>query len=86
MQKININVQGITVDFNLARQMGDLLAERENQQCMLISWCDAQQKRHSPQGVHCEIKGEAGWEVYGRNHGGRLRLSFNNDALVLIYS
>ncbi|MGE4559854.1 MAG: AF1514 family protein [Desulfobulbus sp.] len=32
------------------------------------------------------MKGEPGWEVYGRNHGGRLRIAFNQETIVLIYS
>lgn len=86
MRQITIEIKGEPVDFLVARSMGDCLARRENEETTLISWFDGPRNIHSPQCLHCEIKGEPGWEVYGRNHGGRLRLSFNQDSIVLIYS
>jgi len=86
MQHIALNVDGLVLDFSLARRLGDCLAGRENEDYTLISWFDRTRNIHSPQCLHCEIKGEPGWEVYGKNHGGRLRISFNDGAMVLIYS
>lgn len=86
MRRITMEIQGEPLDFTLARSLGDCLAGRENEECTLISWFDAMRDIHSPQCLHCEIKGEPGWEVYGRNHGGRLRISFNQETIVLIYS
>lgn len=86
LKHISILIDGVDVDFLLARHIGEEIAKRENQETTLVSWQDKQRNVHSPQCLHCEIRGEPGWEVYGRNHGGRLRMSFNHDALVLIYS
>lgn len=86
MQHIDIQVEGVTIDFNLARQMGEQIAGRDSDEATLVSWCDSLRGVHSPQSLHCEIKGEPGWLVYGRTHGGRLRIGFNNDAFILIYS
>ncbi|WP_448873327.1 AF1514 family protein [Desulfobulbus propionicus] len=86
MQHITMDIQGEILDFELARCLGDCLARRENEETTLICWCDELRNIHSPQSLHCEIKGEPGWEVYGRNHGGRLRISFNRETIVLIYS
>lgn len=86
MRQITMEIQGETLDFALARQLGDCLAGKENEDFTLVSWFDRTRDLHSPQCLHCEIKGEPGWEVYGRNHGGRLRISFNEDTFVLIYS
>ena len=36
--------------------------------------------------TECELKGKPGWEVYGENHEGRLRISFDEDRFVFIYS
>jgi hypothetical protein len=36
--------------------------------------------------VECEINGKPGWEVYGENHGGGLKISFNQGEYVFIYS
>ncbi|MDD2467710.1 MAG: AF1514 family protein [Desulfobulbus sp.] len=86
MRKIAMEIQREFLDFSLARSLGDCLAARENEEFTLICWFDSLRKIHSPQCLHCEIKGEQGWEVYGRNHGGRLRISFNQETIVLIYS
>ena len=86
MKRIMINIQGEELDFSLARTIGDSLAARGSEYFTLVSWFDGQRDMHSPQCLHCEIKGEPGWEVYGKNHEGRLRISFNQEAIVLIYS
>lgn len=86
MQHITIEIEGESVDFSLARTLGDCIAGKENEDFCLISWFDRKRNIHSPQCLRCEIKGKPGWEVYGRNHGGRLRISFNQEAYVLIYS
>lgn len=86
MRRITITLQGEPLDLELARKIGEVISSRENEETTLVSWCDSVRHIHSPQCLHCEIKGEPGWEVYGRNHGGRLRISFNEEAVVLIYS
>jgi hypothetical protein len=86
MKNISVRIDGYPMDFFLARQIGELIACQGSDQVTLVSWCDMLRQNHSPQCLHCEINGKQGWEVYGRNHGGRLRISFNEDALVLIYS
>lgn len=79
-------LEGQDVDFALGRQLGSAIALAGNEEASLIAWADNLRHLHSPSGLQCEIKGEPGWEVYGRNHGGRMRISINQDALVLIYS
>ena len=86
MQHIDIRIDGLAPDFELARQIGALIAGRDHDEYTLVSWCDARRGVHSPQCLHCEIRGEPGWLVYGRSHGGRLCISFNDDQYVLIYS
>jgi hypothetical protein len=86
MQPVTIEISGYAIDFEQARQLAESLALRDNEFATLVSWNDREKGVHSPQCLKCEIKGDPGWEVYGRNHGGRLRISFNDDAYVLIYS
>ncbi len=86
MRQITVDIQGESLDLDLARAIGKAIACRENEDTSLVCWFDGVRNHHSPQCLHCEIKGEPGWEVYGRNHGGRLRMSFNQETMVLIYS
>ncbi|HID68987.1 MAG TPA: hypothetical protein EYP35_00660 [Desulfobacterales bacterium] len=86
MERIECVISGYSIDFDQAREVGKLIAEKENEFTMLISWCDREKGVHSPCCLKCELKGEPGWEVYGRNHEGRLRISFDDDRFVFIYS
>ncbi len=86
MKRIEIATKGYTFDFDQAKATGRLIAEKENDFATLVSWCDKDQQKHSPCCLKCEFEGEAGWEVYGRNHEGRLRISFDADRFVFIYS
>ncbi|WP_456384636.1 AF1514 family protein [Desulfolithobacter sp.] len=86
MERVDVTINGYSVDFDTARQVAALLASRDNEYTTLVAWSDRKRNTHSPQCLKCEIKGEPGWEVYGRNHAGRLRISFNDDLFVFIYS
>jgi len=86
MKNIQITIQGMEPDFDIVRKMTEILALQENEFATLVSWNDRDRDVHSPQCLKCEIKGDPGWEVYGRNHEGRLRISVNSDQFVLIYS
>jgi len=86
VKRVDIIIHGYTMDFDTARQVAALLACRDNEYTTLVAWNDRERNIHSPQCLKCEIKGEPGWEVYGRNHDGRLRISFNDDLFVFIYS
>ncbi len=86
MDRIECMISGYSADFDQAREIAKLIAEKDNEFTMLISWCDREKGVHSPCCLKCEIKGEPGWEVYGKNHDGRLRISFDSDRFVFIYS
>jgi hypothetical protein len=86
MQAVDIRISGHEISFDQAREIARLLAEEDNDMATLVAWNDKDRNVHSPQCLQCEIKGDPGWEVYGRNHEGRLRISINNDAFVFIYT
>ena len=86
MKAVQLHIKGMDCDFDLARNLSTRLAEQGDEETMLISWNDRERDIHSPQCLKCEIKGDPGWEVYGRNHGGRLRVDINDGMFVFIYS
>ena len=85
MQKIEITVTGADQGFESAGKIARAIAEQDGQEPMRIAWYDRIRNKHSPSCLQCEIKGTPGWEVYGANHGGRLRISINHDDYVFIY-
>ena len=85
MELVEIKMKGIKLNFDLAEKIASTVAEQGNMEPMLLAWFDKKRDVHSPSGVKCEIKGEPGWEVYGRNHGGQYRISINSDEYVFIY-
>lgn len=86
MERVEIKVNGCILNYELARKMALAIASENEEDPMLISWNDRIRDKHSPSCMKCEIKGAPGWEVYGLNHGGRLRISVNDDEYVFIYS
>lgn len=86
MKRVDCEIHGYALDFDQAKNVSRLMAEKENEYATLVSWCDRDKGVHSPCCLKCEFDGEPGWEVYGRNHEGRLRISFDRDRFVFIYS
>ena len=86
MKDILIAITGVELDFEMARKMASIIAQGKNRETDCIAWADARQKSHSPSYVQCEINGRPGWEVYGENHGGWLKIIFNQGEYVFIYS
>jgi hypothetical protein len=86
MERIECQFNNYVLDFEQAKAVAGILAIPGNEFTSLVSWCDHKKGVHSPQCLQCEIKGEPGWEVYGRNHEGRLRISFDDDRFVFIFS
>ncbi len=86
MKKIRVNIDNMELDYDSAQKISRILAEKDNEPVMLISWFDKKRKKHSPAAVHCEINGREGWEVYGENHQGRIKITINDRDYVFIYS
>ncbi len=86
MERIECRLTGCVVDFEQGKAIARIIAEADNPLATLMSWCDRDKGAHSPHCLQCEIKGEPGWEVYGRNHDGRVRISIDDDRFVFIYS
>ena len=85
MKPVEITLSGVEIDYDLARELARSVAEQNNPDAFLVSWSDKSRGLHSPKCLQCEIKDKPGWEVYGANHGGQLRISVNHDQYVFIY-
>lgn len=85
MELVEIEVKGVNLNFDLAEKLAKDVVRYNIEEPMMLCWSDRVKGLHSPSGVQCEIKGEPGWEVYGRNHGGKYRISVNNNDYVFIF-
>ncbi len=86
MKEISITISGYRLDYAAARDITQVIAERDNPDTMLMAWFDSKLNRQSPPVVECSPEGLPGWEAYGKNHGGRLRISINDGEYVFIYT
>jgi hypothetical protein len=86
MEQIECLISGYLINFEQAKAIAAIMAKEENEFATLMSWCDRDKGKHSPHCLQCEFKGEPAWEVYGRNHNGRLRISIDADRFVFIFS
>lgn len=69
-----------------ARDKAYAYACKDDEDPMLMAWFDRDTGKFSPSCCQCDLQGGAAWETYGRNHGGRLRISINGDRFVFIYT
>lgn len=86
MQNVALHIDGFDLTWDLARDLAYRLAVQDDEDPMLVSWFDKSTGKFSPSCCKCQIKDGAAWEVYGKNHGGRYRISVNDDTYVFIYS
>ncbi len=86
MQSIALSIDGIELDWDLARDLAFTIASRDDDMVMLMSWFDKDRNKFSPSCCKCDIAEGPAWEIYGKNHNGRLRISINDDDYVFIYS
>ena len=86
MQRIDLHLDDEGLNWDQARDAALAIASDDDEMTMLISWFDRARGKFSPSCCKCEIKDTPAWEVYGQNHGGRLRISINDDTYVFIYS
>ena len=86
MKAIDIKVVNEELDWNLARDLAWAVANRHDEDPMLMAWFDKGTGKFSPSCCKCEIKEGPAWEIYGKNHGGRLRIAVNDGDFVFIYT
>jgi len=86
MKEIEIIISGAEISYAEAQQIGQEVAQRENLETMAIARFNKQSNSCSPCCLKGDLNGKAGWEVYGENHGGRLKITVNGGDYVFIFS
>ena len=86
MEGIQINISGCDISQEQAQKIGQLIAERNNPDTIVISRYNRIADACSPCCLGNDMGGKPGWEVYGENHGGRLKITVNDGDYVFIFS
>lgn len=87
MEEIILTLGNGDIDFESARAEARRNAEKSNPDAEIISWHNRDANTQSPCCLRCEYDdGTPAWEMYGRNHGGRLKVVVNNGQYVFILS
>jgi len=84
MHVIDLTVNGVEADFELARAMAELAAFRSAGEVMLVAWFDGANGEGHPNARECT--GKPGWLAYGESHGGAIRVNFNEELFVFIFA
>ena len=86
MKEIDIQISGCKVSQEQAQKIGLLLAQQDNPDTMVIARFNRVANACSPCCLKGELGGKPGWEVYGENHGGQLKITVNRGDFVFIFS
>jgi len=77
MKHINININGVDMDYKTASVIARSVAAQCEHEPTVVAWHDAKQHRMSP-----VIEGadeHSHWQDYGRSHGGDIDVNINGD-------
>lgn len=86
MKEISVRISGYPVSREEAQEIGRLIAAKDNPETTVLARYNRETNSSSP----CCLKGKfgdrPGWEVYGENHGGRLKINVNDGDYIFIFS
>ncbi|MBU0480088.1 MAG: AF1514 family protein [Proteobacteria bacterium] len=85
MKEIQISIEG-EVGREDAQKKAESIARQENPDTFVISRYNRHANACSPCCLKGKIGEKPGWEIYGENHGGRLKITINNGEYVFILS
>lgn len=86
MKDIQIIIGSGESDFESARKAASAVAEKDNHEAEILSWHNRDANTQSPCCLKCDFGGTPAWEVFGKNHGGRLKIVVNEGQYVFITS
>ncbi len=86
MQEVKINISGYCISRDKAQDIARVVALEENLDPIVIARYNRQTNACSPCSLGYNIGDKPGWQVYGENHGGRIKIDINNGEFVFIFS
>jgi len=86
MKKISVTISGCTISDQQAQEIGQLLAGGSNPDTYVVSRYNRLTNASSPCCLKGKIGEKPGWEVYGENHGGQIKIDVNDGDYIFIFS
>jgi hypothetical protein len=77
MRQVNINLQGVDLDYRKANQIAQAVARLFDSEPTMVAWHDQPSARMSPVIEGADIHNR--WRDYGEAHGGNVNISVNGD-------
>lgn len=84
MREVEVNVQGVSLDYAAARAVAQPLAEKAAGEVMLVAWFDGKAGKGHPDARECT--GKPGWLAYAESHGGDIQVNVNHHEFVFIFA
>jgi len=86
MLDVEIRISGYELDQAEAQKMAEQIAIHDNPEAICVARYNRLANACSPCCLKSSLGDKPGWEVYGENHGGRLKITFNEGDYVFIFS
>jgi hypothetical protein len=83
MREVNLRVDGLDLDFDLADDLARQVASKVEGETMLLAWLDRKAGRECPEVRECMHK--PGWLAYARGHGGDLSVVVNDGEYIFVF-
>ena len=81
---VNIEVEGSTLDYAVAKKLAETVAANELQDPMIVAWYDGKRKQEHPHVPECQHK--PGWIAYAEGHDGKLQVNINKHEYSFIFT
>lgn len=83
MRDVNLRVDGLALDFDLASALAQAVASKVEGEAMCLAWFDGKTGKECPEVPECMHK--PGWLAYATGHGGNLSVVVNDGEYVFIF-
>jgi hypothetical protein len=83
MREVNLRVDGLALDFDLAAALARQVASKAEGEAICLAWFDRNTNRECPEVRECMHK--PGWLAYARGHGADLSVVFNEGEYTFVF-
>ncbi len=85
LEEIEVRVQGMALDYPVARTLANTLAKKAAGEMMLVAWFDGKNNVGYPQVQEC-TGDKPGWRAYAESHGANLEVNINGGEFIFVFA